>query len=71
MPTVAAGSEVVVIKSGTAIEIQNVWFAVEPPAETCTVKPLVPPRVGVPEMTPVEEFKLSPAGRAPDVMDHA
>jgi len=74
LPTVAGGSEVVVITREELcpmIEIQSAWLEAAPPAETCTVKTLVPPRVGVPEITPEEGFRLSPVGSAPAVMDHA
>jgi hypothetical protein len=37
---------------------------------TCTVKLLVPVVVGVPIITPVEEFMLRPAGRLPLVANH-
>jgi hypothetical protein len=37
---------------------------------TCTVKVLVPAPVGVPEITPVLEAKVNPAGKLPAVMDH-
>ena len=43
--------------------------AVVEPSFTCTVKLEVPTVVGVPEMTPVLEFRLSPAGREPTVID--
>jgi len=36
---------------------------------TCTVNEAVPDVVGVPEITPVEEARLNPAGNEPDVMD--
>jgi hypothetical protein len=36
---------------------------------TCTVKVEVPVFVGVPEITPVELAKVSPAGRLPDDTD--
>jgi hypothetical protein len=36
---------------------------------TCTVKLLVPEPVGVPLITPVEEFNVNPDGRLPDVID--
>ena len=35
---------------------------------TCTVKLNVPDVVGVPEMAPVEDVKLKPAGRDPELM---
>jgi hypothetical protein len=34
-----------------------------------TVKELVPSVVGVPAMPPVDEFRLRPAGRAPELME--
>ena len=36
---------------------------------TRIVKVDVPVEVGVPEITPVDEFKASPAGKLPDVLD--
>jgi len=36
---------------------------------TVAVKFAVPLAVGVPEITPVEEFRVNPAGRPPDVTD--
>jgi hypothetical protein len=36
---------------------------------TLKVTDVVPAAVGVPLMTPVEEFKLSPAGRLPEDRD--
>lgn len=38
---------------------------------TFTVKLLVPVAVGFPEIRPVDEPRVRPAGRLPDVMDHA
>ncbi len=35
------------------------------PSVTCTVKLLVPPTVGVPEMAPVAGFRERPPGRLP------
>ena len=35
---------------------------------TCTVNVAVPEAVGVPEIAPVELFKLNPAGSEPTVM---
>ena len=37
---------------------------------TVAVKVEVPLVVGVPEITPVEEASVSPAGSLPDVIDH-
>jgi hypothetical protein len=39
-------------------------------SDTETVKLEVPPLVGVPEVAPVADAKLSPAGRLPDETDH-
>jgi len=38
---------------------------------TFTVNVLDPVAVGVPEIRPVDEPRVRPAGRLPDVMDHA
>ena len=37
---------------------------------TCTVNKNVPDAVGVPEIVPLEAFKLSPAGGDPEPIDH-
>ena len=37
---------------------------------TCTVKLLVPVPVGVPEITPLLDDNVNPAGKLPTVMDH-
>ena len=39
-------------------------------SRTCTVKVAVPLAVGVPEITPLEAFRVSPAGSVPTVIDH-
>ena len=41
-----------------------------PPSLTVTVTLLVPLAVGVPEIRPVAEARLRPAGRLPVVTDH-
>jgi len=41
------------------------WLA----SSTCIVKVLVPDAVGVPEMTPVEAARVSPAGSVPEMVD--
>jgi hypothetical protein len=46
-----------------------VWAGV-PLSVTPIVNPAVPPVVGVPEMTPVLELRVSPAGSEPDAIDH-
>jgi hypothetical protein len=42
--------------------------AVVDESRACTVKEEVPAVVGVPEITPVEAFKLNPAGNEPVVI---
>lgn len=42
-----------------------------PASVTVAVKLLVPVAVGVPEISPVVEDRLSPAGRLPAEIDHA
>jgi hypothetical protein len=42
--------------------------AVVAESRACTVKEEVPAVVGVPEITPVEAFKLNPAGNEPVVI---
>jgi hypothetical protein len=42
----------------------------EPVPVTCTVNVEVPDPVGIPEITPVCESRLNPAGRLPDDSDH-
>jgi hypothetical protein len=39
-------------------------------SRTCTVKVAAPLAVGVPEITPVEAFRVSPVGSVPTVIDH-
>jgi hypothetical protein len=39
-------------------------------SDTDTVKLDVPLVVGVPEITPVADARVSPAGRVPDEIDH-
>jgi hypothetical protein len=41
-----------------------------PESVTLAVKLKVPVAVGVPEMTPLEEFSERPAGKFPEEMDH-
>ena len=67
-PTVPPESDVVVIESVEATEIESDLVAVAPtPSSACTVK-LGAVAVGVPLITPAE-LRLSPAGRAPDETD--
>ena len=69
--------EVVIVSAGgvaAAITIERepdlVWAGL-PPSVTVAVKVLVPVAVGVPEIRPVVEFRPSPAGRLPAVIDQA
>lgn len=48
----------------------NVFSALCEPDTAFTVNVDVPAVVGVPEITPVEELRESPAGRFPDETDH-
>ena len=50
--------------------IESAFVAVRPaPSVASTLKALIPAEVGLPEMTPVEALRASPAARAPDVID--
>ena len=53
------------IASGPLMVIEKVWVGPCDPVESDTeiVKGNVPPAVGVPEMTPVEELSERPGGR--------
>jgi hypothetical protein len=64
---------VVTCKAAGATVIERAWVAVcavVAESRACTVKEEVPAVVGVPEITPVEAFKLNPAGNEPVVMLH-
>ena len=71
---VPPGNDDVVIDGGCAVAattMLKLFVAVLLFASfTCTVNEAVPDVVGVPEITPVEEARLNPAGNAPDVMLH-
>jgi len=66
---VPPGSDVVVTEGGcgaAATVMLNAFVAVLfSESLTCTVNEAVPAVVGVPEMTPVDAARLSPAGKAP------
>ena len=67
VPVVPPGSEVVVINgdcaaTGMLSAFAPVLFAA---SFTCTVNDIVPAVVGVPEITPVDATRLSPAGNVP------
>ena len=67
------GNDVVVIEGGAAAAIVMLRACVaicELASVTCTVKVLVPVPVGVPEITPVLDANVNPAGKLPTVMDH-
>jgi hypothetical protein len=54
-----------------AIESLTDWVCTGlPPSLTVTVTLLVPLALGVPEISPVAEARLRPAGRLPAVTDH-
>jgi hypothetical protein len=53
----------------TSDRVTDLVWAGEPASATATVKLAVPPAVGVPEIRPVDVFKLSPAGRFPERKD--
>ena len=75
VPAVPPGSDVVVIVGGcaaAATAMLNAFVAVLFAASvTCTVNDTVPAVVGVPEITPVDEARLNPAGKAPALIDPA
>lgn len=62
----------VIVGTETAlIVIESACISVfELPSATWTVKFDVPTVVGVPEISPVELFKLRPAGKLPATIDH-
>ncbi len=65
------GNDVVVIEGEVAMVMPSVFVATRELASvTCTVKVLVPVPVGVPEITPVLDANVNPAGKLPTVMDH-
>ena len=72
VPTRPAGKPVLVITKGTTTFIPKLTLAVAGAtgSESCTrtVKLLVPACVGVPEITPVDLFRVSPPGSEPAVM---
>ena len=70
MPEMAAGSDVVVTEGGwaAATAMLRALVAVLLAASvTCTVNEAVPAVVGVPEITPVDAARVSPAGKVPAV----
>ena len=71
MFSVPSGKELVVMLGCDAFTvILKAFVAVwELASLTCTVKLLVPVPVAVPEITPVLEARVSPAGRLPKITD--
>ena len=69
MPVVPPGSDVVVTVGGCAAAATAMLNAFVPglfaASFTCTVSDTVPAVVGVPEITPVDATRLSPAGNVP------
>ena len=64
-------NDVVVIEGEVAMVMLSVFVATcELASVTCTVKELVPVPVGVPEIMPVLDANVNPAGKLPTVMDH-
>jgi hypothetical protein len=71
VPTVAAGSDVVVIDSPELIRMLRFAVAVLlSESVTFTVKLAVSNCVGVPEITPVLAFSVNPGGKLPELMLH-
>jgi hypothetical protein len=77
VPTAPEASVALIVNAGgadvvTAIESwTDLVTAGLSASVTFTVNVLVPVAVGVPEIRPVDEPRVRPAGRLPDVMDHA
>lgn len=72
---VPPGKLVVLIASGPAVAIERARVAValwagEPASVTITPILKLPLAVGVPETRPVVDARVSPAGRAPEVIAH-
>ncbi len=53
----------------TSERVTDLVCAGEPASAMAAVKVAVPLAVGVPEIRPVEVFRLSPAGRLPEMKD--
>jgi hypothetical protein len=68
---VPLGKEPLVTLSGPIMVRLSVWVAeTELESVTRTEKLLVPATVGVPEIIPVPDPSVRPAGREPEAMDH-
>jgi hypothetical protein len=65
--TLSGAADIVMLRLAVAVLAVGVWESV-----TVTVKFEAPVKlpVGVPEITPVELFRVSPAGRLPAVTAH-
>ena len=74
MPTVTEGSEgearVSVDAATVIVNAVDVDCSGLPLSFTDAVKVATPPVVGKPEITPVADARVRPAGSAPEVMDH-
>jgi hypothetical protein len=67
VPTVAAGSDAVVIDGTTSVTRTVYGFESVPALFVAVIVNVTEPaEVAVPDTTPVAEFKTSPAGRTPD-----
>jgi len=53
----------------TSERVTDLVWAGEPESATAAVKVAAPLAVGVPEIRPVEVFRLTPAGRLPETKD--
>ena len=71
LPTLPSARVAVVTLTLPNIVIASALLAVAPFASvTCTVKLLVPAAVGVPLITPIDVFRLKPAGSVPESIPH-
>lgn len=60
---VSGGLVTVMLRLAVVLAGVGVWESV-----TLTVKLVVPTAVGIPEITPVEGFRVRPAGRLPTIL---
>jgi hypothetical protein len=77
VPTLPDASVSFIVNVGGAVEVTAIESGTDcvcaglPASVTVAVKLEVPVAVGVPEITPVADVSVRPAGRLPAVMDHA
>ena len=68
----APGKDVVVIVGAVlaaTTKLRALEAVIELASVTCTEKLLVPLPVGVPEITPVADASVNPAGKVPEITD--